>query len=166
MADSSLSIRAALNRKTLADARQRTALARRFGFTEHDVLAIQPLARAGELTPASSQPGCSSPRAAPPPYSIAYDTPDTSLVTHIRATAQRRRALDSNHGGVGDRGMGPLVNTLDALAQSLSETGCEVITRFLERAADATARHADRLATDADAAACDGRAVPLPALWA
>src|SRR3954468_22781807 len=44
-------IRAALHRRALADARQRAALARRLRLTESEVLAIQHLARAGELTP-------------------------------------------------------------------------------------------------------------------
>ena len=44
-------IRAALLHKGLADARHRTALARRLGLTENEVLAVQHLARAGELTP-------------------------------------------------------------------------------------------------------------------
>ena len=44
-------IRAALLRKALADAAQRAALARRLGLTENEVLAVQHLARAGELTP-------------------------------------------------------------------------------------------------------------------
>ena len=48
--DSALSIRAALNRKALADARHRAALARRLGLTAAAVLAVQHLARAGELT--------------------------------------------------------------------------------------------------------------------
>jgi DNA-binding MarR family transcriptional regulator len=48
--DPALSIRAALNRKALADARHRTALARRLGVTPNEMLAIQYLARAGELT--------------------------------------------------------------------------------------------------------------------
>lgn len=51
VSDSTVSIRAAMNRKALADARQRAALARRFGFTENQVLAVQHLARMGELTP-------------------------------------------------------------------------------------------------------------------
>jgi DNA-binding MarR family transcriptional regulator len=53
MADPSepaLSIRAALNRKALADTRHRTALARRLDVTPNEMLAIQHLARAGELT--------------------------------------------------------------------------------------------------------------------
>jgi len=44
-------IRAALYRKALADARQRAALARRLGLADSEVLAVQYLARAGELTP-------------------------------------------------------------------------------------------------------------------
>src|SRR4029450_9044108 len=44
-------IRAALLRKALADATQRAALARRLGLTDNEVLAVQHLARAGELTP-------------------------------------------------------------------------------------------------------------------
>jgi DNA-binding MarR family transcriptional regulator len=44
-------VRAALYRKGLADARQRAALARRLGLTDSEVLAVQHLARAGELTP-------------------------------------------------------------------------------------------------------------------
>jgi hypothetical protein len=38
--ESVVSIRAALNRKTLADARQRTALARQLALTETDLLAV------------------------------------------------------------------------------------------------------------------------------
>jgi hypothetical protein len=48
--DPALSIRAALNRKTLADARHRTALARLLAVTGNEMLAVQHLARAGELT--------------------------------------------------------------------------------------------------------------------
>src|SRR5262245_9533064 len=44
-------IRAALLRKALADARQRRALGRLLGLTDTEILAIQHLARAGELTP-------------------------------------------------------------------------------------------------------------------
>jgi hypothetical protein len=60
----------------------------------------------------------------------------------------------------------PLVADLEALALELSETERDVVTRFLEHAADAAERHADRLAHDADANAHYALAVPLPALWA
>jgi hypothetical protein len=49
--DGTTLIRSALHRKALADARQRAALARRLGLTDSEVLAVQHLARAGELTP-------------------------------------------------------------------------------------------------------------------
>lgn len=65
--DSPLSIRAALHRKALADARQRVALARRLGFTESEVLAIQHLARAGELTPGQLGAQLQLSSGAPPP---------------------------------------------------------------------------------------------------
>jgi DNA-binding MarR family transcriptional regulator len=48
--DPALSIRAALKRKALADGCHRTALARRLGITGNEMLAVQYLARAGELT--------------------------------------------------------------------------------------------------------------------
>jgi predicted transcriptional regulator len=48
--DARESIRASLNRKALASARQRAALSRVLGLQESDVLAIQHLARAGRLT--------------------------------------------------------------------------------------------------------------------
>jgi hypothetical protein len=59
-------IRAALLRKALADAAQRAALARRLGLTDKEVLAVQHLARAGELTRASSAHGCSCPQGGRP----------------------------------------------------------------------------------------------------
>lgn len=60
----------------------------------------------------------------------------------------------------------PLVDELDALALELSENEREAVTRFLERAADAAERHAERLARDADTSEHVALAVPLPALWA
>jgi DNA-binding MarR family transcriptional regulator len=60
----------------------------------------------------------------------------------------------------------PFVADIDALARRLSEGEQEIVRRFLEGAADAAERHADRLVRDADASAHDALAVPLPALWA
>jgi hypothetical protein len=48
----------------------------------------------------------------------------------------------------------------------LSECEAEIVTRFLQRVADAAERHADRLAYDADTSAHEALAVPPPALWA
>jgi hypothetical protein len=58
------------------------------------------------------------------------------------------------------------VADIDTLVFDLSDTEREVVRGFLEAAADASERHADRLARDADASAHDALAVPLPALWA
>ena len=60
----------------------------------------------------------------------------------------------------------PFVAEIDALVSSLSEGDQTVVRRFLEGAADASERHADRLVRDADASAHEALAVPLPALWA
>jgi uncharacterized protein CbrC (UPF0167 family) len=60
----------------------------------------------------------------------------------------------------------PFVGDLDALVGALSGGEREVVRRFLDAAAEAAERHADRLVRDADASAHDALAVPLPALWA
>jgi hypothetical protein len=86
--DPILSIPAALNRKALADARHRTALARRLGVTQNEMLAVQHLARAGGRGEGvSSQPSCSSPQPAPRPSLIASREPDTSPAKRIHSTA-------------------------------------------------------------------------------
>jgi hypothetical protein len=161
-----LSIRAALNRKGLADARHRAALTRQLAFTASEVLAIQHLARAGELTTASAARSCSSRRAAPRPSLIA-----SASGTHhpLRASARQthdRRSLTQAVQKSATEAWAPLVSELDGLALELSETERAAVARFLERAADAAQRHADRLARDADTKAFDTLAVPLPTLWA
>jgi hypothetical protein len=60
----------------------------------------------------------------------------------------------------------PVVDEIDALSLQLSECEAEIVTRFLQRVADAAERHAGRLAYDADASAHEALAVPPPALWA
>jgi hypothetical protein len=60
----------------------------------------------------------------------------------------------------------PLVAEIDALVDDMSSKEAEVLRSFLEAVADAADRHATRVAADADAAAHDALAVPLPALWA
>ena len=60
----------------------------------------------------------------------------------------------------------PLVAEIDALVDDMSSKETDVVRAFLEAVADAADRHATRVAADADAAAHDALAVPLPALWA
>ena len=84
--DSQLLLRAALHRKALADARQRAVLARRLGLTDSEVLAVQHLARAGELTP--GQLGALLQLSSGGTTGLIHRriAPDTSAATPTRAT--------------------------------------------------------------------------------
>jgi DNA-binding MarR family transcriptional regulator len=160
-------IRAALLRKALADARQRSALARRLNLTDTEVLAIQQLARAGALTPGqlASLLQLSS-------------GGTTGLIQRLERSGHAERAANGR-----DRrstlvsltpsirawtaeAWAPLVEEIDALVLGLSEHERAVFTRLLELVADAAERHADRISRDADEATHDALVVALPALWA
>jgi DNA-binding MarR family transcriptional regulator len=166
-ADPMTLIRAALHRKALADARQRAALARRLGLTDSEVLAVQHLARAGELTPGQlgallqlSSGGTTAliQRLERGGHVSRHANPHDKRSAVVRLTpAIAARAADA---------WAPFVSEIDALAARLSEPEREVVRRFVEGTADAAERHADRLARDADASAHNALAVPLPALWA
>jgi DNA-binding MarR family transcriptional regulator len=164
--DPPVAIRAALNRKALADARHRAALARRLGLTETEVLAIQHLARAGELTPGqlATQLQLTSGgttglihRLQRPAHITRNPHPRDRRSTVLRLTPTIEESATE--------AWAPLIAELDQLTRALSPSEHETITRFLEGVADAAERHADRLARDANAQAHDTLAVPLPALW-
>jgi DNA-binding MarR family transcriptional regulator len=160
-------IRAALLRKALADAGQRAALARRLGLTDNDVLAVQHLASAGELTPGrlSSLLQLSS-------------GGTTGLIHRLQQAGHLTRANNRRDGRSAVLGLtpeiqtwasdawAPLVAEIDSLVHELSEDEAKVVQSFLQGVADAAERHASRLAADAHATAHDALAVPLPALWA
>jgi DNA-binding MarR family transcriptional regulator len=160
-------IRLALHQKALADARQRAALARRLGLTGSEVLAVQYLARAGELTP--GQLGAL----------LQLSSGGTTALIHRleRAGHVNRHAHPRDRRSVVVRltpaiaawatdAWVPFVSEIEALVQALSPDEREVVRRFLQRTAEAAERHADRLVRDADVSAHDSLAVPLPALWA
>jgi DNA-binding MarR family transcriptional regulator len=165
--DTALAIRAALHRKALADARHRAALARRLGLTETEVLAVQHVARAGELTPGqlATQLQLSSGgttglihRLQRAGHVTRNPHPRDRRSTVLRLTpAIEESATDA---------WAPLIAELDQLTRALSPSDQESVTRFIERVADAAERHADRLSRDADAQAHAALAVPIPALWA
>jgi DNA-binding MarR family transcriptional regulator len=165
--DSLLSIRAALYRKALADARQRAGLARRLGATENEVLAVQHLARAGELTP--GQLGAQLQLSSGGTTGLIQRLQRAGHVTRAAHPRDKRSAVvrlsPATQQSATEAGA-PLGAELDALALDLSESERDAVRRFLERAADAAERHADRLARDADTTAHDALTVPLPALWA
>ncbi|HEX7300443.1 MAG TPA: MarR family transcriptional regulator [Solirubrobacteraceae bacterium] len=167
MADSTLSIRAALNRKALADARHRAALAREFACTEKEVLAVQHLGRAGELTP--GQLGAHLQLSSGGTTALLHRLLRAGHITrdaHPRDGRSTVLRLTETMQESATEAWAPLVSGLDALALELSKTERDVVVRFLERAAETTERHADRLARDADMNAFDRLAAPLPALWA
>jgi DNA-binding MarR family transcriptional regulator len=160
-------IRAALHHKALADARQRAALARRLGLTDSEVLAVQHLARAGELTP--GQLGALLQLSSGGTTGLIHRLQRAGHVSRHAHPHDRRSAvvrLTPAIAAWATEAWAPFVAEIDALAVGMSEHDREVVRRFLEGAADAAERHADRLVRDADASAHDALAVPLPALWA
>ncbi|HEX7298881.1 MAG TPA: MarR family transcriptional regulator [Solirubrobacteraceae bacterium] len=165
--DSALSIRAALNRKALADARHRAALARRLGLTETEVLAVQHLARTGGLTPGqlATQLQLSSGGTT----GVVHRLQRAGHITRGAHPLDRRSTvlrLTPTIEEPASEAWAPLVAELDTLAQQLPGDARDVVARFLESVANAAEQHADRLARDADAHAQSALAVPLPALWA
>jgi DNA-binding MarR family transcriptional regulator len=164
--DRSEPIRAALYRKGLADARQRAALARRLGVADSEVVAIQHLARAGELTP--GRLGALLQLSSGGVTGLIQRLECAGHVTRHPNALDRRSAVVRLSQAVAAQTSelwAPFVEEIDQRVLDLSECEREVVGRFLESAADAAERHADRLAHDADAAAHERLAVPLPALW-
>jgi DNA-binding MarR family transcriptional regulator len=160
-------IRAALLRKALADAAQRAALARRLGLTGNEVLAVQHLARAGELTP--GQLSARLQLSSGGTTGLIQRMQRAGHVTREGHPRDARRALlhltTEIQTWAADT-WAPLVAEVDTLIQQLSSNEAAVVQGFLESVADAAERHANRLAADGDATAHDTLAVPLPALWA
>jgi DNA-binding MarR family transcriptional regulator len=160
-------IRAALLRKALADAAQRAALARRLGLTDNDVLAVQHLARAGELTP--SQLSARLPLSSGGTTGLIQRMQRAGHITREGHPGDRRRAvlrLSTKIETWATDAWAPLVAEVDSLIRQLSPNEAAVVQGFVEAVADAAERHATRLAADADATAHDALAVPLPGLWA
>jgi DNA-binding MarR family transcriptional regulator len=160
-------IRGALLRKALADARQRGALARRLQLTDTEVLAIQHLALTGELTPGqlASQLQLSSGGATGLIQRLQRDGHVTRHANpHDRRSAVVR--LSARISALAAEAWQPYTTALDAIANGLSDDEREAVRRYLEDAAEAAERHADRVVRDANTAAHDELTVPLPALWA
>jgi DNA-binding MarR family transcriptional regulator len=165
--DTATLIRSALHRKALADARQRAALARRLGPTDSEVLAVQHLARAGELTP--GQLGGLLQLSSGGTTGLIHRLERAGHLSRHANPRDRRSAvvrLTPAIAAWAADAWSPFVSEIDALASELSEDERDLVRRFLDGAADAAERHADRLARDADSSAHEALAVPLPALWA
>jgi DNA-binding MarR family transcriptional regulator len=163
----SQSIRAALNRKALADVRHRAALARLLGLADTDVLAILHLARAGQLTP--GQLG----------DLLRLTTGGTAaLVQRLERAGHVTRAPHARDGRSivlrlteeAEREAGeafaPLVRQLDGLIGELEPHEQGTVERFLARVAAATETQADALVKLVEEEAAGAHAVPAPGLWA
>ena len=165
--DPALSIRAALNRKALADARHRAALARRLCLTENEVLAVQHLARAGELTP--GQLGTELQLSSGGTTALVHRLQRAGHVTSDVHPLDRRtklvRLTPTMEESATDA-WAPLVAEVDKRSRELARSERVAVTWFLERLADTVEQHANRLTRDADARAQSALAVPLPAVWA
>jgi DNA-binding MarR family transcriptional regulator len=161
------SIRASLLRKGLADAAQRAALARRLGLTANEVLAVLHLARAGVLTP--GQLNARLQLSSGGTTGLIHRMQRAGHVTrdgHARDGRSAVLRLTPEIRTLAADAWAPLVSEIDSLVNELPLNEAAVVRGFLASVADAAERHANRLAADADAAANDALAVPLPALWA
>jgi DNA-binding MarR family transcriptional regulator len=168
--DASLSpaaLRGLLNRKDLAAARHRAALAAVLGLSDTELLAVAYLAQHGELTPTvlGRLLGLSSAGA-------------TAVVQRLERTGFVERAPHPHDGrsallrltapGIerAEAAMEPLVSELDAIAGRLGADSRRVVAGFLREVAEASERHAGRLRDEAGRAGASLAAAPVPGLWA
>jgi DNA-binding MarR family transcriptional regulator len=160
------SIRRSLTRKSLAAARHRSALARLLGLTDSDVLALQYLAGAGELTTGrlASLLRLSSGGAT----ALVQRLEREGCVTRAPNPADRRSTvlrLTPEIERRAGQAMAPLVEELDLLIARLSPEQRRTVGEFLGRVAEAGERHADALAGRADGPPDEPPASPVPCLW-
>jgi DNA-binding MarR family transcriptional regulator len=167
MDETTTSIRASLNRKSLAAVRHRAALGRLLGLTESEVLAIQHLARAGRLTP--SQLGALLRLSSGGTTALVQRLERNGHVTRDPNPGDRRSSflrLTPEVQRRAEEAFAPLVGEIDELAARLSDDERRLVADFLRRVADAGERQADALARAADDPAADQAGVPSPGLWA
>jgi DNA-binding MarR family transcriptional regulator len=160
-------LRRALNRKALADARHRDALGAHLDVAETDLLAIQHLARAGELTTTrlGALLGLTSggttalvQRLERAGYLQRVPHPTDRRSTLLRLSPEIERRADEL--------MGPLVDEVDRLASQLTTDERRAVDAFLNRVAEASERHADDLLRTAHEQRHDPVVSPVPSLWA
>jgi DNA-binding MarR family transcriptional regulator len=121
------------------------------------VLAVQHLARAGELTP--GQLGALLQLSSGGTTGLIQRLQRAGHVSRHANTRDRRSVVVRLTPAITDwaaDAWAPYVAEVDALAAELSHADRDLVRRFLEGAADAAERHAERLARDADETARDG----------
>jgi DNA-binding MarR family transcriptional regulator len=162
-----LAIRGLLNRKDLAAARHRGALADVLGVTETELLGIAHLAQHGELTPtglgrllALSSAGATA---------VVQRLERTGFVERAPHPSDGRSAvLRLTAAGVerAEAAMAPLVADLDRISAALEPASRHAVGAFLREVAEVSERHAARLRDEAGLAGTAMTAAPVPGLWA
>jgi DNA-binding MarR family transcriptional regulator len=136
-------------------------------MSENEVLAIQHMALAGQLTPSAlgsllrlTSGGTTAlvQRLERAGHVARQPHPVDGRSTLLRLTAK------AEEGAI--EAFAPLVAELDALAGALSEPERELVGRFLDAIADAAERHADVAVRAAEDRARAAIGAPMPALWA
>ena len=156
----------ALRRHALADARLRRALARRLALTDSEVLAVQYLARVRTLTP--GQLAALLQLSSGGTTGLIQRLHGAGHITRQAHPSDRRSVLlrlTPTTLNLAADSWTPLVAEIEATALALLEEEQQTVNQFLQRAADAAERHAERLSRNADASAQDALAVAPPALW-
>jgi DNA-binding MarR family transcriptional regulator len=160
------SLRQALSRKELANARQRMALGRMLGIADNEVLALAHLARHGTLTPSAlgrllglSSGGATTlvQRLERGGHVVRTMNPDDGRSSLLRLTAATAQAVS--------QALAPLVADIDRLASDLTPDERDAITRFLGAAAEIVEDHASRLEATLEDDSEAKVTLALPGLW-
>ncbi|MGI8779815.1 MAG: MarR family winged helix-turn-helix transcriptional regulator [Solirubrobacteraceae bacterium] len=158
-------IRQLLNRRDLASARHRTAMSRRLGLSESEMLAVAHLAQHGRLSPSGlgrlldlSSGGITA--------LIQRLESEGHLVRRRHPSDGRSVLLELSRELVtrAEQAFGPLVSDLERASVELTEDERRVVRRFLDRAVALSEEHAQRAREQ------PGRREPLapapsPGLW-
>jgi DNA-binding MarR family transcriptional regulator len=156
-------VRGALARNELAATRLRIALARLLDLAEHDVLAVQHLARAGELTP--TQLGRLLDLTSGGATALVQRLERRGFVSRTPHPADRRSTclrLTAEIEELHAAALAPVVDDIAGVVTRLGERDAAVIDRFLVQVAATVERHADELARRAERN--DAAAWPAPPL--
>lgn len=158
-------IRQLLNRRDLGATRHRSAISRRLGLSETEMLAVAHLAQRGRLTPSAlaelldlSSGGVTALvqrlELAGHVERSRHPTDRRSVELELSAALVARAAAAFH----------PLVGALDEITAELSEPEQAVVRRFLARVAIATEEQAARAHAELDRGAA-APSTPVPALW-
>ena len=158
-------IRQLLNRRDLASARYRTAMSRRLGLAESEILAVAYLAQRGRLTP--SELGDLLDLSSGGVTALVQRLELAGHVERRRHPTDRRSVQLQLSGTLVERAgaaFQPLVDALDELTEELTEAEQATVRRFLSRVVLATEEHADRARAELERGP-GGPSTPVPALW-